>query len=723
MPAGDRRIVMATGPFEMALGDTQEVVVALLGASSTDRLRSVSKLKFTDQFAQDAYNSFFEVPKPPAQPNVRLVELDKTILLDWGWADDSIRATEGEGSPGFDFEGYNLYQLPSAEATLSQGVKVATFDIENGVTTILGIDLDEASGMVLDVPLQVGTDFGIKRNIKITRDYIRSGPLVNGQQYYFTVTAYNRATSEEAATTALESAPQTIVCVPQEPPPGTRYLSEPGDVISSQHIAGASDGTVSVSVVDPTSTTGHDYAVEYAADADGNTVWNLVDKTSGQTLLVDQTDQAGTALYVGSAGIEVAVSGPPAGMKSWAGPAMPFEAWKALPEAADLTGDGQINAADFAQAVDRASDTRWFTWAGGSSGWGAEGFEGAMTGDPNHQWFAPTTVPPDRLRTVELRFTDVSEEDGEDQYKPVDLNNENVSWAYRYLRGAGGEPPPPEDLTTTTNPWDFGKYIISTEGPGVYVYQERNPIALSAWDIESDPPRRLEVAFLENNQPGGLVNGAYGPPWYNVASNVAGSGPREWLFIFDLDYTDPNQGENSDILLRNGLIYDGGENEEHLPFMWIIFAERRREDDFPSNGDSFLLVANHVNTPADRFSFTVQGSESNDAYLAEDIEKINVFPNPYLGVNMAETSRYSHFVTFSHLPPKASIRIFDMSGTLVRTIEKDDPSQFMRWDLQNHNELPVASGMYIAHIELPGIGKIRVLKLAVIQEHQFLENF
>ena len=722
LPAGDRRIVLNTGPFEMALGDTQEVVVALLGAISADRLRSVSKLKFTDQFVQDAYNSFFQVPKPPTQPNVRVVALDQTIILDWGWDDDSVQATEGEGSPGFEFEGYNLYQLPSAEATLAQGVKVETFDRENGVATILGIDLDEASGVVLDVPLQIGTDFGVKRNVKITQDYIRDRPLINGQRYYFAVTAYNRALDDGAATTALESAPQNLICVPQPPQPGTRYLSEPGDVISAQHTAGASDGTVSVSVVNPTITTGNDYAVEYAADADGNTVWNLVDKTSGQTLLESQTDQAGTAFYVGSAGIEVAVAGPPAGMKSWAGPAMPFEAWKASAEAADLTGDGQINAADFAQAVDHASDTRWFTWAGGSNAWGAEGFQGAMTGDPNHQWFAPTTVTPDRLRTVELRFTDVIEEDGEDQYKPVDPNNENVSWAYRYLRGAGGEPPAAGDLTTTQNPWDFGKYIINTEGPGVYVYQERNQIALSAWDIESDPPRRLEVAFLENNQPGGLVNGVYGPPWYTVASNVAGSGPREWLFIFDLDYTDPSQGENSDILLRNGLIHND-ENEELLPIMWIIFSERRREEDFPSDGDSFLLVANHVNTPDDRFEFTVQGTESSDALLAEDIEKINVFPNPYLGVNEAETSRYSHFVTFSHLPAKANIRIFDMSGTLVRTIEKDDPSQFTRWDLQNHNALPVASGMYIAHIELPDHGMSRVLKLAIIQEQQFLENF
>ena len=38
-------------------------------------------------------------------------------------------------------------------------------------------------------------------------------------------------------------------------------------------------------------------------------------------------------------------------------------------------------------------------------------------------------------------------------------------------------------------------------------------------------------------------------------------------------------------------------------------------------------------------------------------------------------------------------------------------------------ELPVASGMYIAHIEMPGINKSKILKLAIVQEQQFLENY
>ncbi len=692
LPSGDRRIVLNTGPFEMALGDTQEVVVALLGGISTDRLRSVSKLKFSDQFVQDAYNSFFAVPKPPVGPDVRASQLDQTVLLDWGWNGAIIEQTEGDDGSGFVFEGYNLYQFPSAEATLDQGERLGTFDVENGVTAVLGIDLDDASGVILEVPLQVGSDFGVRRTVRLTQDALRGGPLVNGQEYYFAVTAYSRNTAEGAAVTTLESTPRTLICVPQTPPLGTRYQSEAGESIDTEHASGVSDGSVGVAVVDPTRTTGDGYQVEFVEivvdeeTGETATAWQLRNNTRNEVVVGAQTDQSGTALYVPSEGFDIQVSGPPPGMKDWDIP----------------TGE------------------RWFTWAGAE--WGAEGFGGAMTGDPNHEWFAPTTLTPDQLRTVELRFTSVDEADGENQYKPLDLDNENVSWAYRYLRGAGADPPAPDSLTTTANPWDFGNYIINTEGPGVYVNQDRVPIALSAWDVESDPPRRLEVAFLENNQPGGLVNGAYGPAFYNAVSNLASGGPREWLFIFDLEYTDPNQGRNSDILLRNGLIRNA-DSEDNLPFMWIIFAARRQEDRFPQDGDSFLLIANHVNTPADVFSFEVPGTLFDPDSLKVDVALINVFPNPYYGVNLAETSPYRHFVTFSHLPQKAAVRLYDLAGNLVRTLDKDDNDPFLRWDLKNHNSLPVASGIYLAHIELPDIGRNRVLKVVILQEQQFLERY
>ena len=710
LPPGDRRIVLNTGPFNMKMGDVQEVVVALIGGLGSDRFRSVSKLKFNDLFVQDAYNSFFQVPPPPAAPQVRAAQLDKAIVLDWGWNQDAVVGTENGINGTLEFEGYNVYQLPSAEATFDQAVKLATYDLENGVTTVLGIDLDDDSGVILDKPLQIGSDFGVRRNVKVTQDLLKGRPLVNGQRYYFAVTAYSHNKDENAATTTLESPMQILVTVPQSPAPGVRYGTVADEMIVSAHTSGASDGAVSAHVVDPTRTTGNSYAVTYSENADGATVWSLRDVTAGTELLAGQTDQNGSPIYIGLDGFEVMVSGPPNGMKDWGAPAAPYAAWQA-------ENGGTVG--DYVSATSHSSDTRWWTWA--EADWGVEGFSGAMTGDIGNQWFEPSSVTPAQLRTVELRFASVVEEEGETQYHPVDLNNPNVSYAYRYVRGAGGDVPALADMTTTGNPYDWSKYIVKNEGPGIYVYQERSPICLSAWDIESDPPRRLALGFLENNAPGGLVNGAYGPAFYQASSNLASSGPREWLYIFDADYTEP--GDDNSALTDFGLLPLNDGATDPLPIMYIVFANRRGETRFPMDGDTFVLAANHVNTASDVFDFTVSGTTTDEALLKKDLEKINIFPNPYYGLNEMETSRYGHFVTFSHLPNRATIRIFDVAGQMVRTLEKDDSDQFFQWDLSNDNGLPVASGLYVAHIDMPQAKAKKVLKLAIVQEQQFLESY
>ena len=87
LPGGDRRIGSASGPFTMAIGDTQEVVVAEIFAGAikgVDRISAIGLLKFYDQQAQLAYDNFFNLPIPPKAPEVAVVEEDKKITLNWG---------------------------------------------------------------------------------------------------------------------------------------------------------------------------------------------------------------------------------------------------------------------------------------------------------------------------------------------------------------------------------------------------------------------------------------------------------------------------------------------------------------------------------------------------------------------------------------------------------------------------------------------------------------
>jgi hypothetical protein len=137
-----------------------------------------------------------------------------------------------------------------------------------------------------------------------------------------------------------------------------------------------------------------------------------------------------------------------------------------------------------------------------------------------------------------------------------------------------------------------------------------------------------------------------------------------------------------------------------------------------------IYYDNPIQIGIDTYTFSPGAATfTNTDKAMDEVNKINVFPNPYYGVNSEELNKYNRFVTFSHLPTKATIRIFNLAGVLVKTIEKDNLDQFQRWDLLNQNGLPVASALYIVYIELPDLGTTKILKVAIIQEQQILDRF
>ena len=143
---------------------------------------------------------------------------------------------------------------------------------------------------------------------------------------------------------------------------------------------------------------------------------------------------------------------------------------------------------------------------------------------------------------------------------------------------------------------------------------------------------------------------------------------------------------------------------------------------FTTGDDIKILYNKPIQIGKDTFTFTVPSAQYSLTAAKQDISKINVFPNPYFGFNRLEADKYSRWVRFTHLPDKATIRIFNLAGILVRTIVKNDNTQFADWDLMNEHQLPIAAGMYVAYVDCGPLGK-RVLKLAVIPEQQFLDHY
>ncbi len=91
------------------------------------------------------------------------------------------------------------------------------------------------------------------------------------------------------------------------------------------------------------------------------------------------------------------------------------------------------------------------------------------------------------------------------------------------------------------------------------------------------------------------------------------------------------------------------------------------------------------------------------------LDLINIVPNPYYAYSGYEVSQVDHRVRITNLPPTSTIRIFTLNGTLIRTINKADPSTYADWDLNNQAGIQIASGLYLIHVNAPGVGE-KILK-------------
>jgi hypothetical protein len=87
------------------------------------------------------------------------------------------------------------------------------------------------------------------------------------------------------------------------------------------------------------------------------------------------------------------------------------------------------------------------------------------------------------------------------------------------------------------------------------------------------------------------------------------------------------------------------------------------------------------------------------------LDLIRVVPNPYYGNSYYENNQLDNYVRITNLPETCVVSIFNTSGTLIRKISKDNTSTFVQWDMKNTYGITIASGVYIMHINVPGVGE------------------
>ena len=128
------------------------------------------------------------------------------------------------------------------------------------------------------------------------------------------------------------------------------------------------------------------------------------------------------------------------------------------------------------------------------------------------------------------------------------------------------------------------------------------------------------------------------------------------------------------------------------------------------------------------YQFEIKGKEST-VLTSEEVETaldmINVVPNPYYGFSDYDSNNFNNTIKITNLPAKCVVTIYSLDGKFIRSFNRDEqymtPSGSNRglqsaqynpdieWDLKNSQNIPVAGGVYLIHVEAEGLGE-RVIK-------------
>ena len=225
------------------------------------------------------------------------------------------------------------------------------------------------------------------------------------------------------------------------------------------------------------------------------------------------------------------------------------------------------------------------------------------------------------------------------------------------------------------------------------------------WDVSRPEPKQLNIAFLENNTltPSNHIWDMGFDRTIQDYANGGEAGNDEVIFLMDSEY---DAGQNARLQNQD---WSPGHDTGIMYAIWPI-PSNRHSDDF-----EIYIYATKQNTSQDVFSFSTYGLDPvrTEALAREEVQKINVFPNPYLGGQVEERHALEQFVRFTHLPQHATIRIYSLLGDLVRILEHNGSEPYEEWDLRNNSSILVGSGIYLVHVDCGSLGE-KILKLAIV---------
>jgi len=680
LPPGDRRMLWSTGPFEMALGDTQDIIIAFIAGIGNSRLESIDEIRKAARIAHSFYeNGFIEIPVPElivVQPNSS--QADLTITLDLSFSADKVIAKvynyddvlegtlslfdDGNNADGAandmtwgiqwltDQRAYGMY----ANVLIISGTDTAKWEhLLDKITTLGPVDLVDMiivnDNINNDGVINSGEKFGFNPVINNGSSFEIGSAIVATSSFddYVVLRSLIQATPVDflpPGITILEDNPEQYFVLSDNTPDGhlltlrswivdklhNSWASEfqvtvntlPFNIefIPALHIAGSADGLAGYRMADVSALTGDQYEITFNG-VESIVTFNLKNLTTVNTLLEFQTFPED--IY--SSNIPIT------------------EGFKVVFD--EITPDAPTTFYDTEFTVDaNPSDGDLRLWG-----------DATLFGNPTGLYLefgggGGSAVDVSILgRDLQLRFTGIAT----DNFEVVTSGG---SIGTQYPRAAFGDP-------------------NAFSGPHVLL---RLPFEL--WDVEND--RQVNVAVINRNEDGmspyGDDIGDPNTPGIEPRWRITG---RDYIIPVMTDYNPSTPININDIFFST----------------WMLFFRQGGESVW-STGDVFTVrYANPLEPGIDIYQFqAIPTAIGSEAVIPENFELSQNYPNPF---NPSTTFEFS-------LPQNstATFVIYDILGRQVNKLldgKQFDAGRYtLRWNGKNEAGIPVSSGLYIYRIDI-----------------------
>ncbi|MFQ5651145.1 MAG: hypothetical protein ACE5IY_14485 [bacterium] len=687
----DNVFIYGSGPFSLEPGESQRFSIALLlGRDLTDLLSNA-------QVSQQVFESDYRFAQAPLKPNLVAVPGDKKVTLFWDdGAETSFdsfvaRANPDEASKAFDFEGYKIYRSQdfsfndTQTITDSRGVPFLSVPLRqaNGVPAQFDL-INEFEGLSEIEFAGRGVRFDLGRNTGLVHTFVDSNNVQNGITYFYAVTSYDhgdvkgklaptesqRTIQRDAVTRNFTFDVNTAMIVPGPPAAGfvrPRLDNTAGSNLATRE-AGNATGAVRVAFLDDFDVIdGKRYDVvfqEVQLDSVTTTLgYSVIDLQPVSASFVARDtvfiNLRRRNLVRGSIAI-TDQSGAPVDSSRYV---VDYER-------------GRIRGA-FAGALpsgDQFGITFRFMPVAKST---------SIHGEDDNPVFDGMKI---FVQNDETALDAISSDGGRSGFKSVETNtNFRDENTIIELARVGNPSPVPTDFEiqfvnydTTAN----GDLIEPADSTAARLGGVRTPFRI----IDASTGDRVQ--FFINEVPG-LRNKRW--DWQETIVLIRPNATQITQTTYQVKFNPPSDTVKTVDGTRDSL---------------IIFDPPI----YPGEGDVFLLFSKKPFEAGDKYGFRTEVPGTDRQQARNALDNVIVVPNPYIAFSPAELAaprsgqRDDLLLEFRNLPEECVIRIYTITGELVDTITKNDNRDFVTWRILTFESQQVAYGVYIYHVDAPGIG-------------------